>query len=94
MRSIDSGVRFFMDSDDYDNEDYGVATELVYSRKQCVFCHMPVGKDEHIKFLDPHDKKRYKAAHYECFAEKCRDIGATEDGVEELLDYLGIEIEF
>ena len=95
MRSINSGVGDFMDDQEYYSEDEEYFDEHAkFQRKCCVFCGQMIGKSEYTKFNFPAIGQKYEVAHFKCFQEKCRDLGIYEDAVEEILDCLGIEIEY
>lgn len=91
MRSTSDNHGDYMDDQEYWG--YDGESENKYQRRHCVFCNKVIGKDEHIRFVFSYGQK-YLAAHYDCFSEKCRDNGASEEGIEELLNCLDIEIEY
>lgn len=93
MRSINNDVGFFMDDHEFvDDEEYP-DEDAKYQQRHCIFCNKVLGKHEYIKFNFPY-KQKYEVAHYDCFKDKCQDLGVYEDGIAEILDCLGIEIEF
>ena len=95
MRSINSGIGDFMDNQEYFDENEEYPDEgAKFQRKSCVFCGQVIGRSEYTKFIFPTIGQRYDVAHYKCFQEKCRDLGIYEDAVEDILDCLGIEIEY